>query len=45
MTIVDTAAGFEVRDGGRVVFGPASEVEVERWVLDAVWSVHRAHRG
>lgn len=45
MTIVDTAAGFEVRSGGAVVFGPASEVEAEKFVLDAAWSAHRARRG
>lgn len=38
--IADTPNGFEVRDdAGRVVFGPASEVEAEAFVLDAVWGV------
>jgi len=44
MTIVSTAKGFEVRSGGTVVFGPASEVEAEEFVLDAAWSAHRARR-
>jgi hypothetical protein len=35
--IVDTPNGFEVRVREQRVFGPCSEIECERFVLDLVW--------
>lgn len=36
-TIVSTDNGFEVRVREQRIFGPCSEVECERFVLNLVW--------